>query len=234
MQIPWGEKRCGLITLPVSKVKVRRAGVSFAGLPELPGLCQAANGTESLELDVAGEYQSSFRRELDAVHEATIRHAGSQGVEKGRKDRIDSTVVETNVHLPIDSTLLQDGIRIIMRWLAEGQEFSPRPGYIFADHNRRAKKRCLEILHAKKAKVREGGVSRPFEPGESGSGLCVDGYSDSQWLSARGSGGMSAGAGSGQEAGGSGWDSHPGDWADGASGVERGGSSCRGEIGLVF
>ena len=90
-----------------------------------------------------------------AVHEATLRYAESQGWEKGRKARIDSTVVETNIHRPTDSTLLQDGIRIITRWLAEGQEFSPKPAYSFADHNRRAKKRCLEILHAKKDAVRE-------------------------------------------------------------------------------
>jgi IS5 family transposase len=35
--------------------------------------------------------------------------------------------VETNIHRPTDSTLLQDGIRIITRWLGEGQELSPRP-----------------------------------------------------------------------------------------------------------
>jgi len=90
-----------------------------------------------------------------AVHEATLRHAESQGLEKGRKARMDSTVVETNIHLPTDSTLLQDGIRIITRWLAEGQEFFPKPEYSFADHNRRAKKRGLEILHAKKEVARE-------------------------------------------------------------------------------
>lgn len=90
-----------------------------------------------------------------AVHEATLRQAESEGWEKGRKARIDSTVVETNIHRPTDSTLLQDGIRMITRWLGEGQELSPRPGYTFADHNRRAKKRCLEILHAKKETVRE-------------------------------------------------------------------------------
>jgi len=90
-----------------------------------------------------------------AVHEATLRYGESQGWEKGRKARVDSTVVETNIHLPTDSTLLQDGIRIITRWLAEGQELSPRPDYTFAGHNRRAKKRCLEILHAKREGARE-------------------------------------------------------------------------------
>jgi IS5 family transposase len=90
-----------------------------------------------------------------AVHEATLRYAESQGWEKGRKARMDSTVVETDIHRPTDSTLLEDGIRVITRLLAEGQEFWPRPVYTFMDHNRRAKKRCLEILHAKRAAVRE-------------------------------------------------------------------------------
>lgn len=90
-----------------------------------------------------------------AVHEATLRYGERQGWEKGRKARVDSTVVETNIHLPTDSTLLVDGIRIITRWLAEGQELSRRPAYVFVDHNRRAKKRGLEIQHAKKERVRE-------------------------------------------------------------------------------
>jgi IS5 family transposase len=90
-----------------------------------------------------------------AVHEASIRYAGDRSWEKGRKARMDSTVVETNIHKPTDSTLLQDGIRVITRWLAEGQELSPRPGYVFADHNRRAKRRSLEILHAKNEAIRE-------------------------------------------------------------------------------
>jgi IS5 family transposase len=89
------------------------------------------------------------------VHEATIRYAEGQGWEKGRKARIDSTVVETDIHLPTDPTLLQDGIRVITRLLADGQEFCPRPPYTFTDHNRRAKKRCLEILHAKRDVARE-------------------------------------------------------------------------------
>ncbi|MFB3926934.1 MAG: ISNCY family transposase [Syntrophales bacterium] len=90
-----------------------------------------------------------------AVHEANLRYAETQGWEKGRKTRMDSTAVETNIHRPTDSTLLQDGIRIITRWLAEGQELRPMPAYSFTDHNRRAKKRCLEILNTQKEAVRE-------------------------------------------------------------------------------
>ena len=39
-------------------------------------------------------------------------------VTKGRKLRIDGTVVETTIHHPTDSTLLQDGVRVVGRLLA--------------------------------------------------------------------------------------------------------------------
>jgi IS5 family transposase len=76
-------------------------------------------------------------------------------LEKGRSARIDATVVETNIHQPTDSTLLQDGIRIITRWLAEGKSLLPTPAYSFVDHNRRAKKRVVTILNARKEAIRQ-------------------------------------------------------------------------------
>ena len=72
-----------------------------------------------------------------AGHEATLRHEESRGLEKGRKARIDSPAVEMNTHLPAYSMLLQDGIWIITRWLAEGQELSPRPEYAIIITRRR-------------------------------------------------------------------------------------------------
>ena len=36
-------------------------------------------------------------------------------VTNGRKLRIDGTVVETNIHHPSDSTLLNDGVRVLSR-----------------------------------------------------------------------------------------------------------------------
>jgi hypothetical protein len=111
-------------TIPNSDL--RRAGVPLAGFPELPGVFEVAGGTESLRIDIANIKALSVETWM-GVHQATIRYAEGQGWEKGRKARIDSTVVETDIHLPTDSTLLQDGIRVITRWLADGHEFSPRP-----------------------------------------------------------------------------------------------------------
>src|SRR3990172_8341141 len=49
------------------------------------------------------------------LHQRVIDVAKRAGVTHGRRFRIDTTVVETNVHYPTDSTLLQDGIRVLTR-----------------------------------------------------------------------------------------------------------------------
>lgn len=43
-------------------------------------------------------------------------------VTRGRKLRVDSTVVETNVHHPTDSRLLGDGVRVISRLLRRAKK----------------------------------------------------------------------------------------------------------------
>ena len=55
-----------------------------------------------------------------AIHQFIISYADEEKLEKGRKLRLDSTVVETDIHAPSDSTLLWDGVRVITRWLSDG------------------------------------------------------------------------------------------------------------------
>jgi IS5 family transposase len=43
--------------------------------------------------------------------------ACEQKVVLGRKLRLDTTVVETNIHYPTDSNLLGDGVRVLTRAL---------------------------------------------------------------------------------------------------------------------
>src|ERR1700739_3145853 len=49
------------------------------------------------------------------VHEQIVEIAQCQGVVEGRRMRVDTTVVETNVHYPTDSSLLGDGVRVRIR-----------------------------------------------------------------------------------------------------------------------
>jgi IS5 family transposase len=52
---------------------------------------------------------------IEQLHRQVVEVAKRAGVTHGRRFRIDTTVVETNVHYPTDSTLLQDGMRVLTR-----------------------------------------------------------------------------------------------------------------------
>lgn len=84
---------------------------------------------------------------LEAVNRVIIGEARWLGIERGRTVRTDCTVEETNIHDPSDSSLLYDTVRVLGRLMGRGRE----AGYDldFIDHTRRAKRRALEIQHAK-------------------------------------------------------------------------------------
>ena len=83
---------------------------------------------------------------LGQVNRELLNHAKAAGVEKGRKVRIDATVVETNIHHPTDSSLLYDGVALIARLLGEARDLC---GYVlWSDHTRRAKRRMLAVQNA--------------------------------------------------------------------------------------
>jgi Transposase domain (DUF772)/Transposase DDE domain len=52
---------------------------------------------------------------IEQLHRQVVDVAKRAGVTHGRRFRIDTTVVETNVHYPTDSTLLQDSVRVLTR-----------------------------------------------------------------------------------------------------------------------
>jgi transposase, IS5 family len=52
---------------------------------------------------------------IEQLHCQVVEVAKRAGVTHGRRFRIDTTVVETNVHYPTDSSLLQDGVRVLTR-----------------------------------------------------------------------------------------------------------------------
>src|SRR5271170_7515498 len=49
------------------------------------------------------------------LHRRLVEIAQEEGVIQGRKLRVDTTVVETNIHYPTDSSLLGDGARVLTR-----------------------------------------------------------------------------------------------------------------------
>jgi transposase, IS5 family len=80
-----------------------------------------------------------------AVNEAVVFEARRGKVEDGRWMRTDATVVESNIHHPLDSALLYDGVRVLTRILQRAKEDF---GVTACNHARRAKRRSIAILHA--------------------------------------------------------------------------------------
>ncbi|SDR58990.1 hypothetical protein SAMN05519103_06279 [Rhizobiales bacterium GAS113] len=50
---------------------------------------------------------------IKRIHDRIVEIARDEGVAAGRRMRVDTTVVETNIHHPSDSTLLGDGVRVL-------------------------------------------------------------------------------------------------------------------------
>jgi transposase, IS5 family len=86
-----------------------------------------------------------------AINRKLVLHAAVNGVEAGRKVRIDATVVESNIHAPTDSSLLWDCVRVLVRLQGEAHEDF---GLSFNDHSRRAKRRAMAILNARTSEQR--------------------------------------------------------------------------------
>ena len=68
---------------------------------------------------------------IEQLHRQVIEVAKRAGVTHGRRFRVDTTVVETNVHYPTDSTLLQDGVRVLTRTMQRASTaLGDQPGRI--------------------------------------------------------------------------------------------------------
>ena len=91
----------------------------------------------------------------EQINRVVVLYAQNQTIEKGRKIRIDCTVVESNIHAPYDSELLVDSNRILSRLLTEARAELTGLIFSFTDHSRRAKRRSLEIMNAKNVEARK-------------------------------------------------------------------------------
>ena len=85
------------------------------------------------------------------IHERVVAMSCQADVAKGRKLRTDTTVTESNIHYPTDSTLLQDGVRVLTRAIKRIAE-ECLPGKLeVVDHACAVQRRVLEIHRAAKS-----------------------------------------------------------------------------------
>jgi IS5 family transposase len=89
---------------------------------------------------------------LKQIHDRIVTIARDKGVVAGRRMRVDTTVVETNIHYPTDSTLLGDGVRVLTRTMKKITDIVGAVGTKLRDRSRSVKLRLLEIGRIARAK----------------------------------------------------------------------------------
>jgi transposase, IS5 family len=92
----------------------------------------------------------------EQIHRRVVGLACEQGVAQGDKLRTDTTVVESNIHYPTDSTLLGDGIRVLSRSLQRIAAQCKRGTLEVVNHGCSVKHRLLEICRAAKTLTETG------------------------------------------------------------------------------
>lgn len=76
--------------------------------------------------------------------------ASEERIEPGRKIRIDSTVTASDIHEPTDSSLLCDGVRVMVRLLKQAVELvAGGPPLKWHNHGRVARKRGRQIFYTR-------------------------------------------------------------------------------------
>ena len=89
---------------------------------------------------------------LKQIHDRIVKIAHEQGVVAGRRMRVDTTVVETNIHHPTDSTLLGDGVRVLTRTMKKITDIVGAVGTKLRDRSRSVKLRLFEIARIARAR----------------------------------------------------------------------------------
>jgi IS5 family transposase len=89
------------------------------------------------------------------INDQLVTYAKKKKVERGDSIRVDTTVVESNIHYPIDARLLWDSIRVLTRIMERCLQIMPEINFAFAKRTRRSKKLCYKIVMAKGSKAKQ-------------------------------------------------------------------------------
>jgi len=115
------------------------------GLDKVPDAKTLARIGQAVSGDVIAE-----------LHRRLVELAQQMGVVRGRKMRVDTTVVETNIHYPTDSKLLGDGARVLTRTMKKIEKHAGKLKRRVRDRTRSVNRRVFAIAIAARHKGEEG------------------------------------------------------------------------------
>jgi IS5 family transposase len=93
---------------------------------------------------------------IEKIHARVVGIAIQNKVATGQNMRVDTTVVETNIHYPTDSTLLGDGVRVLTRLMKRVTQVAGQAGTKFRNRTRAVRLKVLAIARASRNKTKAG------------------------------------------------------------------------------
>src|SRR5271170_7340041 len=90
------------------------------------------------------------------LHRRWVEMGQEKGVVAGRKMRVDTTVVESNIHYPTDSSLLGDGARVLTRTMKKIEKQAGQLKRKLRDRTRSVRKQVLGIALSGRLRGSEG------------------------------------------------------------------------------
>ena len=92
---------------------------------------------------------------LEGLNERAVALAFERKLTRGRKLRTDATVVETNISHPTDSSLLNDGVRVLGRLMGKAKDLLGASGEVFRNRTRSAKRLARSIAEGARRRGEE-------------------------------------------------------------------------------
>ena len=102
---------------------------------------------------------------VEQLHERMVAIARDAQIVEGRRMRVDTTVVETNIHYPTDSSLLGDGVRVLTRTMKQVTAIAGTVGATLRDRSRSVRHRLWEIgrIARSKGAQRQEKLTRAYQ-----------------------------------------------------------------------
>lgn len=92
---------------------------------------------------------------IEQMQQRLVALAKERKLVAGRRPRLDTTVLETNIHYPTDSSLLGDGVRVLTRTMKKIQRLAGQAGTKLRGRSRSVQHRLIEIGRASRGRGRQ-------------------------------------------------------------------------------
>jgi IS5 family transposase len=93
---------------------------------------------------------------IEKMHQRVVAIAREKKIVAGRRLRVDTTVVETDIHYPTDSSLLGDAVRVLTRTMKQIAQVTGAAGDKLRDRTRSVRYRVIEIGRASRSRSEQG------------------------------------------------------------------------------